>query len=409
MINNIPVDRSNDIDTLQEDVEVIKNDGHPNLIWDISSDLYSESRDVSTLPRDITNGYVVKLKDIFYMLGGGGLTSNLPTAQTTYKYVDGTWVEDATLGTITIYKKYHRDGYIYSNRLNTMMSGGVVSSGNTIYYTQWDTKGNGSSKYWSSSCLGQIYKYNGTTKSNEQLYFGPSDSSSYRYGSIGIAPTSSGGYKAVANAEGINDGRNFYQFNYTLNVGATSSSNFKTLDGATLAANDYDEVAVHPQGVNHAGYQVYLASKTNSVPASTDTISTNFKYYLLIVDNTTLLQTIDVPDGKVDICDMVSIGDYIYLTNKNGIVTRWSYKTLKWEKVNIGAGSLVEFDGEIHRFTGTTHTAHKLYRTAKTYAPKNTKIYLPYEASATSTNLQPIEGGFVVTESGNIELKIYDY
>ena len=104
------------------------------------------------------------------------------------------------------------------------------------------------------------------------------------------------------------------------------------------------------------------------------------------------------------------VGDYIYVTYQNGTTFRWAFKTEKWERVDLSGNytSLIEHDGEIHGF-GASHKAFKLYRTAKTYAPKNTKIYLPYEASATSTNLQPIEGGFVVTESGNIELKIYDY
>jgi hypothetical protein len=106
---------------------------------------------------------------------------------------------------------------------------------------------------------------------------------------------------------------------------------------------------------------------------------------------------------------MVKINDYIYVTYRNDNVWRYGTKTCKWEKVNVGNGSLVLHNGEIHKFYETSHTACKLYREAKTYAPKGTKIYLPYETAATSTNLQPIEGGYVVTESGNVELKIYDY
>lgn len=380
--------------------------GSNALIWDISGDLQTESRDVSTMPRSITYGYVTKLNDTFYMLGGGDVTDS-PSAQTSYKYVDGEWVEDTVLGSIAIYKKYYAwDGVNVRNNTYSN-SGGLVSNNNMLYYTEFNN--NSATTYGA----GTVYKYDGTTKTSETRYFGTDNSSSYRYGTIGIVASSTD-YKVLGLASGKHDSStSTLDAEYNLNIGGTTRGSYETLDSSMFGTNDVNSIIIkpHSQGVYHAGRYVYLVSKKTHIQGSSKVVAYQYHYYLAIVNNNGLLiRVIEVPDGVKLVTDMVEINGYVYLTNESGMVMRWSYNTMQWEVVNnLGNGSLVELDGEIHRFYGTYHTAHKLYRTAKTYAPKGTNIYLPYDAAAVSTNLQPIEGGFTVTESGNVELKIYDF
>lgn len=389
--------------------------GSNNLIWKISDELYAESRDVSTLPRDITNGYVVKLNDIFYMLGGSHSAANV-----TYKYVNGSWVSDSTIGKLKINKNYREDYGANSREIYNLTNGGVVSNNKMIYFTEFNTTSSNTSN------TGIVNTYNGTTKSTITQYFGPSNSIYARYGDIGVAvQPSSNIYRllSLGTGDATDTSTSSRDYDGSLQIGSTTAGEYTTLDSTNFGGYSYSSYMsiVHPQGVYHNGYYVYLISKmtTSSTvkSSSTNLENTTFHYYLVLVTSVGKLhRTIEVPDGISTITDVVGIGDYIYFTNEHGLVTRWSYKTMKWETIfdiasnsYVFKGSLVEHDGEIHRFTGTTHTAHKLYRTAKTYAPKNTKIYLPYESAPISTNLQPIEGGYSVTESGNVEIKLYDF
>lgn len=406
---------ADDIDTLQEDVEtltprveVLENTGSNNLIWDISNELYSESRDVSTLPRDITNGYVVKLNDIFYMLGGGNIdTSSNVAAQKTYKYVNDAWVEDTVLGALSIHKSFtaYNGGVETIRDLCAYTTGGAVSNNKTLYYTQY------SKNAQESRCYAAVYTYNGTSKSFVGQYFGYSDSSYYRYGNVAIAPNSSS-YKTLSYSQNAS----YSAHQYALNTGSTSSGGSVELNslemGSYIIGSDRKVLQPHNQGVIFEGFYTFLISQrdigniyTSSNNSYTDYI---YKYYLVQINsNSTIRKTILLPDHMKLVTDMVCINGYIYITYNDGFV--WRYKD-KWEKVvNIGSGSLIEHEGEIHRFTGTSWTAHKLYREAKTYAPKNTKIYLPYESKALSDNLVAIDGGYLVTESGNISIGMYDY
>jgi hypothetical protein len=171
------------------------------------------------------------------------------------------------------------------------------------------------------------------------------------------------------------------------------------------------------QGVYYNNSYVFLVSRrvrheAYSSSSSSITHDYSYKYYLVFVNtNDIVVRTVELPDHISIVLGMVAIGDYIYVSYEYNTY-RWSYRTRKWETLNLNGAlsSLVEYDGEIHAFgNGTTHIAIKPYRKAKTYAPSGTKIYLPYETAAISTNLKPIEGGYIVTESGNVELKIYDY
>ena len=405
---------ADDIDTLQEDVETLKGNDS-TMIWDISEELYRESRDVSTLPRDMTNGYVVKLNNTFYAIGGGSSINGSIAAQKTHKYVDGEWVEDTVLGSLTIIRKYdHPYGTIRD--IGAIGTGGVVSNNNMIYYSLHT---NNSTNY----CKGTVYSYDGTTKSNTTLYFGPNTDGKYRYGTIGIAANSSG-YKVISVSYGNNKDRKTSNASNGLNVGTTTQSNYTPLPNnefdITAMNTSYDnKKLLRPigQGVYYNNNYVFLVSRRvrhEAYSSSSSNISHDYsyKYYLVFVNsNNAVTRTVELPDHISIVLGMVAIGDYIYVSYEYSTY-RWSYKTNKWEALNLNGqmSSLVEHDGEIHAFgNGTMHIAMKLYRKAKTYAPKDTKIYLPYETAAISTNLQPIEGGYVVTESGNVELKIYDY
>lgn len=382
------------------------------MMWDISEKLDCESRTVGTLPRDITNGYVVKLNDIFYMLGGGNIdTSSNVAAQKTYKYVNDAWVEDTVLGALSIHKSFiaYNRGLETIRDLYRYTTGGAVSNNKTLYYTQYSNNAQG------SSCYAAVYTYNGTSRSSVGQYFGYNSSSNYRYGNVAIAPSSSA-YKTLSYSQNASNSPH----QYALNTGSTSSGGSVVLNSLEMGSyiSDRKVLQPHNQGVIFEGFYTFLISQrdigniyTYSNNSYTDYI---YKYYLVQLNSdSTIKKTILLPDHMKLVTDMVCINGYIYITYSDGFV--WRYKN-KWEQVkgiiaNGGkfAGSLIEHEGEIHRFTGTSWTAHKLYREAKTYAPKNTKIYLPYESKALSDNLKPIEGGYVVTESGNVKLKIYDY
>lgn len=368
------------------------------LIWNISDKLHGEVRGVSTMPRSITNGYVVKLNDIFYMIGGDTTSG---TALPSYKYVNGAWVEDTVLGAVSINKSESTRNYLDKT------TGGVVSNNNKIYYTQYgygsDTEG------FDISARAIIYGYDGNTRTTNYRYFG----SSYRYGTVAIA-ISSNEYKTLALADGKdNMGSGYDLYSYSLKLGGVSSTNRNVLKSDVFACESTAErIIPHCQGVHYAGYWGFLVSRMSHTYYNTKQNQTNYQYYFMLVDSVgTVNFCIELPDSICNITDMVVIGDYIYFTYKTNRVIRWSINTLKWERVVSTSGmggSLVLHDGEIHCFYSTVHKACKLYRIAKSYAPKGTKIYLPYEASATSTNLKPIEGGFEVTESGNVELKLYE-
>lgn len=395
---------ADDIDTLQEDVEILKGNDS-TMIWDISEELYSESRDVSTLPRDITNGYVVKLNDTFYMIGGD---TNAGTPLSSYKYVDTEWVEDTVLGKQSMVKKFFHSSYGDIRNIESVYTGGVVSNNSSIYFTNFSSR-----TTTNNYCQGTIKKYDGTSVTSSTYHFGVRESGYYLHSDIGISPTSNG-IKVL----GLAYSNNYRYRNsdlYGLNIGTTTSGTYTTLDsrimGAYSLGNERKIIQPLCQGVMFNGYHTFLVSVRDVAGQYQSNSSYNYyeftyKYYIVVISNDKILKTINLPNDVTLITDMVCINDYIYITYTNGEV--WRYKN-KWEKVNIGLGSLVEHNGEIHRFTGTSHTACKLYREAKTYAHKGTKIYLPYETTATSANLQPIEGGYVVTESGNVELKIYDY
>ena len=411
---------ADDIDTLQEDVEILKGNDS-TMIWDISENLYSEleSRNVSTLPRDITNGYVVKLNDIFYMLGGGTVGSdNLSPAQTTYKYVDGVWVEDTVLGALSINKNFN----IYPGKETIrdacqFTTGGAVSNNNKLYYTQYSKNAQNKSNYVA------VYTYDGKAKGSVGRYFGYNSSDYYRLGNVAVALSSASDTTLSFSQNAFLTSSSYSSTHrYGLNMGGASSSSYVALNSIEMGTYGNGEkfkiLQPHNQGVTFEGYPTFLISQRDIgsiyTYSNTNYYDYIYKYYLVKLNlDGTIRETIHLPDHIKLVTDMVCINDYIYITYNDGFV--WRYKN-KWEKVyGFSAhghkfnGSLVEHEGEIHRFTGTTHTAHKLYRKAKTYAPKGTKIYLPYETAATSTNLQPIEGGYVVTESGNVELKIYDY
>ena len=385
MINNIPVN----------------NDS--TMIWDISDNLYSESRTVSTMPRSITNGYVVKFKDTFYMVGGSS-DASFPS----YKYVNGEWVVDTVLGAISILKNNdYRDYYNYSN-------GGVVANDNNMYITTYATNSYG------SHSRGNIITYNGTSKTDVTQYFGYYNSGYYRRGNIGISASGTK-YKTISYGEHTNANYPDNSYGYGLRLGSTSGGSTSTNEYKVIKSYETNSKGQNKyfqplcQGVYFEDKPTFIINiREWSQNYSSSSGGTFYDYYyhsilIQVDDNGNVIQAIELPDCSTLITDMVNINNYIYITYSSGVVYRYGAKTHKWEKVDIGSGSLVLHDGEIHKFYDKNHTAHKLYRTAKTYAPKGTKIYLPYETSATSTNLQPIEGGFIVTESGNIELKIYDY
>lgn len=386
------------------------------MIWDISSELYTMNETVSTMPRDITNGYVVKLNDTFYMLGGGSVSSGNVTAQKTYKYVDETWVEDTVLGNVTLNKKYITSAGCTDRDIKEVTTGGVVSNNSMIYYTPFNSSNQ--TQYGS----GKVYMYDGEQKTSKDVYFTTNSSNRYRYGNIGIA-TSGTAYKTVS--IGYYDTRDIatsaFDFNYALSWGAEAGSGTSsaTIDSSMFGFNnEFSLVQPHCQGVYHNGFYVFLVSKRNTYVYSSNVTAcgVDYNYYLMLLDSSgSEKRVIEVPDGAIRITDMVAIGDYIYITNEASQVMRWSYNTMKWERISCGIyaggafpGSLVEHDGYVHRFYGTGHTRHKLYRKAKTYAPTGTKIYLPYESKALSGNLETIEGGYIVKESGNIQLAIYD-
>lgn len=374
------------------------------LLWDIGEKIYSEFRTVSTLPRDITNGYVVKFKDTFYMVGGDATAG---TALPSYKYVDGEWVEDTVLGAISIYKGLND----YRNT-NYQSAGGVVANDNTMYITPYESSSN------DTYARATITTYDGTSKINIKNYFGYYIDSYFRKGNVGISANGDN-YKTISWA--MPAGGKAYPSNsykYGLSLGSSSGGNTSTNNYSVIKSYETNstgtEKILQPlcQGVYFEGSPTFLINlrkhhqyyTTASSGSINDYSQTGF--IMKVDDDGNIIKSINLPDEKNLVTDMVCINGYIYITYMNGNVYRYKHK---WEEVAIGAGSLVEHNGEIHVFTGTSHTARKLYRTAKTYAPKGTKIYLPYETSARTTNLQAIEGGYIVTESGNVELKIYDY
>ena len=268
MIINTPVDRNNDINTLQEGVDTIKNDGHPNLIWDISDNLYSESRDVSTLPRDITNGYVVKLNDIFYMLGGGNATTSTTSTSSnydrlsSYKYVDSEWVEDSVLGIMAMY----RDTKYYPLRTGWGNNGGVVSNNKKLCYLQY----NSSNNHYTS-----VYSYNGTSNPTTSTYYWGKDSSDRAYWKSCALP-STGSLKTIGS----------WLSNGTINltIGSTSSSSIKTLGSPFYVSggnSNKDTINTLSQGVCYGNYFIFLVNRVDDYrdDSSSDQNSLDYKYY----------------------------------------------------------------------------------------------------------------------------------
>lgn len=385
---------SDEVLEVEQDGE-FKNAMTPNLIWDISDYLQAESRQVSTMPRSITNGYVVKFKDTFYMIGGS-TDGSFPS----YKYVDGTWVADTVLGGVAILKTT-------DNRTSTNQSvGGVVANDTAIYYTKYGT---GSGIGYDSYGYANLEVYNGTTKTTETNYFCAYNSSYYREGNVGIAIGQTTHYTlAVA-------GSSSAQYLY---LGSTTKNGGKQITNFESAPrNNYPKIwRILSQGICYTNMCVFLITQRNGLDyGDAENLSSDYKNYLLFVTNGgSFVRTVALPDDYALITDMVVIGNYIYVTSLEGYVIRWGFNTMKWESVygsgsQVFGGSLVEHEGEIHRFDGAGHYATKLYRTAKTYAPKGTKIYLPYESKALTDNLETIEGGYIVKESGNISIAMYDY
>ena len=390
---------ADDIDTLQEDaetlttkVETLENTGCDNLIWDISENLYAESRDVSTLPRDISTGYAIKFKGELYIIGG-------QENKTTYKYDNGEWVNPTGVAGFSIVKNAN-------NRGNTSLSnnGGVVANDNMIYCTNSTTDGE-------SACLGTIYISDGTQKSSTRMYYGVYNSNYMRHGNIAIAATGNV-YKTISLGYNGTTPKG-----YMLMVGSASegaytpiiSDNDISFYEGSVYISQGKKVRPMCQGVYFKGEPTFLISirEFGSYKEASTQYFYDFRYCLIILDSSDKIkETIELPCHEILVTDMVCINGYIYITYVNGTVYRYREK---WERVEIGNGSLVEHNGEIHRFYGTTHTAHKLYKIAKTYAPKGSKIYLPYESKALSDNLVAIDGGYLVTESGNVSIAMYDY
>lgn len=365
-----------------------------NLKWDISDNLYSESREVSTLPRDISKGQGVKLKDVFYIIGGD---TTKGTALPSYKYVDGEWIEDATLGPIsTMNTSLSRTTLSYNG------SGGVATD-NNILYGHETTENNTTVRY----NMATLFKYDGETKTKVYNYYGDYSDSRVKYGNVGIAISPSG-YKTISTGSYYST----YYF-YGLMVGTEQTGKYTTLKRYGGSA-DVDIFQPLTHGVYYKNKYVYVVSQADGSQyyssSSNSSIKYTNRYYLLMLsESNSIVQTIDLPNPEGLVTDMALIGDYIYVTYSNGNVYRWrESNSNKWEHVNIGLGSLVEHNGEIHRFYGTSHTAHKLYRTAKTYAPKGTKIYLQGETLPLSENLLTIDNGYVVTQDGEVKIAIYE-
>lgn len=116
--------------------------------------------------------------------------------------------------------------------------------------------------------------------------------------------------------------------------------------------------------------------------------------------------------------------DKIYLLPSNNSENFVTFDGSKWEGVAIvgmaygTAATVINYNDALHKVGGNNKDAgnlyyynHKIIRDGKRirgYAEKDSIIYAPSASGAISDNLEPIEGGYIVTETGEVKIGIYE-